>query len=134
MKKSFLKYGIALLVCFVLFFAVLLIEGAFSSSSATAWYRHLSDAFGVPGFIMLDVAGLVWASNQGAFDMTAFSFIKFSDLFKRDRNEIRYHSFQDYTESKSKKRKPCLHMVIVSIPFFLLSLLFAFLYRKSLGI
>lgn len=133
MKKSILKYGIALFVSIAIFFAVLLIEGAFSSSSAADWYRHLSDAFGIPGFIMLGVAGLVWASNQGAFDMTAFSFIKFSDLFKRDRNEIRYHDFQEYTESKSKKRKPYLHMVIVSIPFFLLSFLFAYLYRKSLG-
>lgn len=102
-KSLLVKYGVSVSVgaamsAFVLF--------AYDFSSLTLpvdKYRVLTDAFSIPGIILVMVGCLVWVSTEGFFDMISYglrwlgqSLIPFS--------EKNHESFYDYKMRKSENR------------------------------
>ena len=125
--KKVLKYLIPSLLCAVVVILILVARGAFVKSGK-ALMQDLSDAFTVPGMIMLGFGLLVFVTNGGAFDMLAFGCIKLFDLFKRDLTKVKYRTFYDYRRAQEEKQHTYIHFVIVGAGFVLLAIIFLMVY------
>lgn len=101
-------------------------------------YKNLSDAFSVPGVLLLSVATIIWLSGEGIFDGVGFVVGKaFRSLipFARTR-ELKGETYQEYKERRhpatpSKGEDSVnikLHILLSGVLFILISVVFVFLY------
>lgn len=71
-------------------------------SGAQEWFRILSNAALVPGFLLTGVGGMLRISEEGLFDGIRYAT---SSLIDRIRGlEKRYPSYYDYTKREKKTR------------------------------
>lgn len=102
-RNVLIRYGIttfvgALAVCVRVF------SDEFAQSDQVNRYRILCDAFTVPGLLFILFGGLVWASNEGAFDGIRYALtraIKMLVPFMGGKRE----SYGDYLERRQEKGK-----------------------------
>ncbi len=118
-------------ICFVLCSAVTLVmlgtAGTFTKTDSEAIYFDLCNAFSVPGIIMTCFGALVFATNNGAFDMLAFSVIKLFDLFRKDLTKVKYRTFYDYHSAQQGKKRSFAYMIFVGLFFVAVSVVFLLL-------
>ena len=112
MKKIW-KYFITALVGLVGALLILVFKDTFAKTAAQKILADLSDAFFVPGVLLLGVGTLLFASNGGAFDMLAFGIMKLFDLFKRDLTKVKYRTFYDYRQAQKDKKRTFDYLLIV---------------------
>lgn len=112
MKKIW-KYLITALVGLVVALLILFCKGTFNKTAVLPVLADLSDAFFVPGVLLLGVGTLLFASNGGAFDMLAFGIMKLFDLFKRDLTKVKYRTFYDYRQAQKEKKRSFAYLLIV---------------------
>jgi hypothetical protein len=67
-------------------------------------YNGWSNAFVVPGTVLLMVAGLAFVTRAGGFDILTYSFMQIGSTFRREPKPS-FHSLYDYSEYKKEKRK-----------------------------
>jgi hypothetical protein len=93
-------------------------------------YRLLSDAFMLPGFLMLAGGLMIWMSNEGAWHGIAFVLtraVKFLLPFGRGTKDENYG---EYVARQSKKRVDGFSFVIVTgVIFLAISALFMYLFH-----
>lgn len=129
MKKS-LKYIITAAVGLLTALLILVGKGTFSQTNPNIIYADLSDAFFVPGVIILSFGVLVFASNGGAFDMLTFAVIKLFDLLKRDMTKVKYRTFYDYRKAKEgRSNKSFAYIMIVGAALTVVAAVFLILYK-----
>ena len=92
--------------------------------------KDLSDAFFVPGIVMLCFGVLVFATNGGTFDMLAFGVIKMFDLFKKDLTKVKYRTFYDYRKAQNEKKRSFLHLIIIGAGFLIVGVVFLIVYYQ----
>lgn len=126
--RKVLKYLIPVLVCVAGVFAVLGIKGSFVKSGQPL-IGDLCDAFFVPGVLMLCFGLLVFATNDGAFDMLAFGIIKLFDLFRRDLTKVKYRTFYDYRKAQEGRKRPYIYLMIIGGAFVLAAVAFLLAYH-----
>lgn len=123
-QKFLLKrYLFSCSVAAVLVVAVCLINGLFSATdfpSATAkavWVlTKLYDAFGIVGLIFVCLAGLLFCSRNGAYDMFAFGFRQtLGHFFLREEERKKYKDIHEYRAAKEKKRPEFRYLLWVGI-------------------
>lgn len=124
------KYIITIIVGLVIAFIVLLIRNVFTLKTKVEILHVLSDAFFISGFLLFGFGLLVFASNEGTFDMLVFGFAKLINVFKRDMTKSKYKTFYDYRVSKQEKKQSFGFMVIVGLGLILVSLVFLFFWNK----
>lgn len=95
-------------------------------------FRLLSDACITSAVLVGGVGALVYVSGKGTFDMLAYGFLHFFDLFRPNARNPLYRDFYDYKQKKGERQRPVGHMLIVGIVFFLLSWIFSVIWQKSL--
>ena len=103
LKVNVAKYGCC--AAFVALAAVAYVASRdFSKAVVMDQYRYLSDAFTIPGVLLIMFGGMVWVSNMGALDGLAFSlrFIAYS-LIPGKRAQ-RSESYGDYVMRKREKQ------------------------------
>lgn len=127
MMRKILKYLVPIVVCSAVAVLILVGRGSFRANGQTL-YKDLSDAFFVPGIIMLCFGLLVFATNGGVFDMLAFGVIKLVDLFKRDLTKVKYRTFYDYRQAQQGRRRPYVYLLIIGGAFLLVGIVFFVLY------
>ena len=132
-KKNhwWLKYLIAFLVGIGLFMMVVIIKDLFHQTEPKDIYHILSDAFFVPGVLLIGFGLILFASNEGTFDMLSYGLLSFFNLFRRDMTKMKYHDYHDYKESKREKRQSFGHLIIIGLIFIALSILMLMLYSKN---
>ena len=75
----------------------------FAGAKPADKYRLLSDAFAVPGLLLLLFGCLFWVSNLGALDGIAYAvYFAFRSLIPGGRNKD--EKYADYVERKRKNR------------------------------
>ena len=119
MKKIF-KYLITLLVGLALAAWVAISKGIFSETRAEIIFGILSDAFFVPGVLLVGVGGLIFVSNEGIFDGFTYGIISFIDIFRKDKQN-KYRTFFDYRQSKGERDTSFGFMLICGIAFIVAS-------------
>ena len=131
-----LKYGITTLIGGLMAWAVIRLHGLEDAASQADRFRILTDAFTVPGVVLILVGVLVWISNQGAFDGLSFvgkrlvhSLLPF--LFTNKNGKI--ETYYDYVSRKKAAGgiRGYAFLFIVGGVFFAASLVFLFLYERA---
>lgn len=110
---------------------VIVIRKTLSATEQLRVLQDLSDAFIIPGVIVLCFAGLVFSSNCGTFDMLLFSISKVFDVFRKNENKRAAKNFYEYRESKSDEPKSFVHLIIIGIIFVVIGIVFYVLYSMA---
>lgn len=74
-----------------------------SKATLLDWYRMLSDAFTVPGMLLLMAGCLVWISNLGALDGLAYA-VSFAFRSLIPGGRYKDEKYADYVERHREKR------------------------------
>lgn len=102
LKTRLAKYGGA--AAFVWLMAWLYISlRDFDGAKLVDQYRMLSDAFTVPGILLLMFGCLIWISNLGALDGLAYA-VSFAVRSLIPGGRYRDEKYGDYVERKREKR------------------------------
>ncbi len=98
-----------------------------TSENAREIMQILSNAFFVPGVFIAGVGLIIFASNGGAFDMLAFGFIRFFDLFRKN-CKGKYKDFYEYRQSKKDRHTRMSFMLIVGLAYIAIAVIFLICY------
>ena len=124
--KAVRRYLITVMAALAISVALMYYEGLFvgGHSMATAMMM-LSDAFFIPGVILLGFGLLMWVAGEGMFDMMSYGVKLLWDVaYKHE-----WESFRDYRMRKAEKeRTPVWHLVLVGLAFVLLGAVFTGLF------
>ena len=124
-----IKYASAVAIGLV-FGAVYLFNNDFFGQDLRNMYRLLSDAFMLPGFLMVAGGLMIWMSNEGAWHGVAFVVtraVKFLLPFGRGTKDENYG---EYVARQSKKRVDGYSFVIVTgVIFLAVAALFMYLFH-----
>jgi hypothetical protein len=129
MKKIW-PYLITPIICVAFSLSILLINDAFNQNSLIEWMGNLSDAFFVPGLLVVCFGALVVSTNGGTFDMLTFGVIKLFDLFKKNINKSKYRDFYEYRQHQQEKKKEYNHFLIVGGVFTVVGIVFLIIYNS----
>ncbi len=102
-KKLIYKYGITTVIGLFFTFTTLYLNDYWLMTEKVEKYRILTDAFSIPGVILIMVGGLVFVSTDGFFDMISYSLGRLRNSlvpFSKKSNE----SYYDYKTRKSGQR------------------------------
>lgn len=130
LKNALIKYGIAVLVCGLMVWWMIYMNGYSTYLPTIIKYRILCDAFTVPGLLTLNVGILVWISTKGGLDALSWAVTNmvFSLIpgmaYKRE-------SYGDYKERKNANRaKGYGFLMLTGLAFLVIALVFGLLYMK----
>lgn len=130
-SKAWRPYVITFFIGAVMALGVLVVDNAFSTDLSTLdRIRFLSDAFFVPGALILCVGIMIFVSSKGSLDALTYSlqFLQ-RELFLRKKME----TFADYKVRKAEKKTPYRFLLLVGLVYFLLGLLFTLIYLQIEG-
>ena len=122
------RYIISIIVGLFLTGFVVFSKDAFHQESTKDTIQVLVDGFFVSGALLTLYGGLVFTSNEGAFDMLKFGIIKFFDLFKTDLSKAKYNTFYDYRVERMEKKQPIAYLLLVGLGFLAISMILLIIY------
>ena len=130
--KTILKYAITITIAGGLVFAVLGINGFFLGGYDKAqYYRKLSDAFTIPGLLLIFLAFLFFVSQQGAFTGLGYALRHVARMLLPFiiRKDITY---AEYVERREKRKaiSTFLCFILVGAAFLIVGVIFIFSFYK----
>lgn len=122
-KRTLIAAGIGL--AFALLF--LLARGTFQGGDQTQALKDLSDAFMIPGAMMLCVGALLYVSGNGVFDMLNYGVAKVLLLIRSEKHRAAFpKTYYDYMQAKADKRPSgYAYLLWTGLAFLLVALAFA---------
>ena len=126
--KKILSYLIPTLICLGFSLLIVISKNIFRVSSIKQIMQIVCDGCFAPGVIILCIGLLIWASNEGTFDMLAYGITKIFDVFRKDMSKVKYKTFYDYRVAKQDEKKSFSHLVLVGIIFCGISFVFLMIY------
>lgn len=104
-KYLLIRYGICIAVGLSMLFTVLLINNYFKTEDAQNKLRILCDAFCIPGMLLVLSAGLVFVSNEGAFNGVLFGLKRTKDVLLPflPYHHMNYRTFVEKRKAKKVK-------------------------------
>ncbi len=129
-RKLLLKYSITVVICAAVAVFLMWQHNLWSAESNMSRFHILSDAFVVPGMLILLSGVLVWVSNFGFFDMLGYVGSRVGSMFiPFYRKSFDHQTFYDYKESRKDKRiSGYSFLFIVGGVFFIVGVVFLILY------
>ena len=129
LKKRILQYGITAAVGLAIALLIMNAQGLFVlfGNNADTW-SILSDAFFVPGMIMISVGALVWIAGTGLFDSVSYALtVAAHAIIPFLRNKPK--SYYDYkSEREGKGGKTPMFILYTGGGFLLLAVVFLIAY------
>lgn len=129
MKKLY-RYLITIAIGLVMTFLVLLSKGAFGMSNTKDIIHTLSDAFIVPGVVITGIGLLVFATNEGVFDIIVYGVGQFVKMFSANPSRRKYKDFNEYREVKRSTKLSFGYIVIVGVIFLAISIILSLVWYK----
>ena len=121
------KYLIAITCGLLLTCWVLYIKDIFAQTELTMIFHILTDAFFVPGILIVCAGGLVFVSNEGAFDGVTFAMTSFFDVFRKKKKN-KFTTYYDYKQSKGDRDRSFGFLLITGSVFLAISGIMLLLY------
>ena len=130
-RKILRKYFIATLCAAAFSSMILWLKEIGEAEILSDKFKILSDAFTVPGVLLIMVGALIWTSTQGIFDGLGYSFGRIGSMFiPLYQKSFEHLTYYDYKMSKNDKRiKGYSFLFYVGIGFFVIGILFFVLYK-----
>ncbi len=127
------RYLIASLAGIAMVVAVLLTRKTFGKLDGQAILQDLSDAFFVPGVLIISMGGLMFVAENGVFDMLNFSIRKVITLVRGQKyREEQPKTYYDYVQAQdAKPRTGFGYLLKVGAAFLVLAVIFTLLYATA---
>ena len=93
------RYLITLFIGFAAVFGIAVSRNVFSLEVGADLFHTLCDSFFAVGALMTCFGGIVFVSNEGAFDGISYGLTSFFDMFRKEKKNV----FKDYYEYKQSK-------------------------------
>jgi hypothetical protein len=124
-----LKYSITALIGFSLVVSVLNLHGFEEAVDIQDKYRILSDAFTIPGVVLMLCGALVWIANEGAFEGISYA-VSYSLRMLIPGVRKEHERYRDYVERRRENGpvKGYSFLVITGAAFFAVALVFVALF------
>lgn len=117
MKVSGKRFLVCIAVCLVLSVVLMFVRGIARADSVRTALLCLSDAFFVPGALMILAGALVWVNSKGVADGLGYSVGRFFSRRGPGYEENRRESYSEYKERRHSK-KPCVaEMLLTGLAF-----------------
>ncbi len=127
--RKYLKYIITILVGLAMSIAI--ISGSIAKAETTTEImKILTNAFFVPGILILGFGLLIIASNGGTFDMLVYGTKKFFDMFRKPQYRKITDTFYDYRKAKQETPIEFMYMILIGLGFIIISVVFLILYYQ----
>lgn len=123
------RYVITALIGLVAALLLLLSRGSFAKEIQTERFKDISDAFFVPGVLLVCMGALVFVAENGIFDMLKFGAMKVISMMRSEKSRSEYpKTYYDYLQQQAEKaRKGYGFLLICGAAFLLLAVFFAFM-------
>lgn len=129
MNRRWIKYIVALLIGAAVFCAMLFGKGFMRLDTEKEKLRLLSDAFLVPGILLLLAGCFSWIMRQGTFSGMGYTVKRiFISLHSAQYREEHKESYAEYRERKAEKRSPFLFLIIVGAVYLIPAIVITILY------
>ncbi len=115
MSPNVRRYLIAAAVGLALAFVLTLVNNIFAQDRASEVFRILSDSFFASGVLLTSVGVILFASNNGLFDMLVYGIKTFFTARKRDVKDRKYKDYYEYKQAKAEEKRSCAYLLIVGI-------------------
>ena len=92
-------------------------------------FHILTDAFFIPAVLLLGIGGLIFTTNEGAFDAVVFGLKSFWSMFSKKLKRNR-ESYYDYTMARREKKLPFGFLLICGLIFLAVSMVMYYLYCR----
>ena len=123
------KYIISYLVAFVLSFAIFFFCDGFKQTDTKELLRVLNDSTFITAVMFTGFGLLIFASNEGTFDMLVYGMQSFLMLFRSKANR-RYESFADYRAQKAQEKVKNGIILVTGLTFLILSIILFIIYKN----
>ena len=129
-RKLLFKYSITVAIGAIIAVFLMWQHNLLGAESNMSRFHILSDAFVVPGMLILLSGVLVWVSNFGIFDTLGYAGSRVGSMFiPFYRKSFDHQTFYDYKESRKGKRiSGYSFMFVVGGAFFIIGVVFLILY------
>ena len=131
MKRRIIEYSVTFSICLIIAFLIMLSKKVFWQEEAKTVYHILTDSFFASGVFMTGFGLLVFATNEGSFDMLVYGIRKLFVLFKRNPENDKYKTFYDYRQAQREKQHGFGYMIIVGVLYIGISMIFLTLYFNN---
>lgn len=129
MKTAWIKYLIAALLGAAAVLGILFGKGYPSLESNAERMKLLSDAFLVPGLILLLCGCFIWIVRQGTFSGMGYTFRRiFVSLHAKEYRDKHKESYTEYRERKAGKKTPFLFLILTGAAFLIPAIVFTLIY------
>lgn len=127
------RYTIAILVGAVMALAVLLARGTFTQTEGRTILKDVSDAFFVPGVLIICLGALLFVGENGIFDMLNFGVKKVVSLVRNEKYRAELpRTYYEYTEQQREKTRSAYgYLFIVGAVFLLAAVIFVILHETA---
>jgi len=129
MKKIF-KYLITITIGLIMTLLILFSKGIFDTHNSKDVIHILSDAFIVPGVVITGIGLLVFATNEGVFDIIVYGVGQFIKMFSANPTKRKYKDFNEYREVKRSTKISFGYIIIVGIVFLAVALIFSIIWMN----
>ncbi len=121
-RTTWKHYAVTAGIGLGLFLVLMLARGGFAQTDPAERWKLVSDAFFIPGALILAIGLLVWVADGGVFDMLKFGLMKaFGVIRSKEKRDAEPRTFYDYRVARqAKEPAPVSHLLIVGIVFVIL--------------
>ena len=124
-----IKYLLTMLAGFAMVAWIAWMKDIFQQTDLKVIFHVLTDAFFIPGILLLGIGGLVFTTNEGVFDPIVFGLKTFWGMFskKLKRSDETYY---DYRMARQDKKLAFGFLLICGLFFFAVSMVMYYLYCR----
>ena len=134
LKKALVKYGVTTVIGLAVSYLVCEVKDVRTLTEKQEIYHVLSDAFTLPGTLILGVALLVWLANKEYFVSLGYVLSRAGRaLIPFGRTYEKHETFHDYVMRKREKEpvKGYGFLFIVGLAFIAVAVVFLILYHNA---
>ena len=116
--KEYKEYVITTAVAFVVGLLLALSRGIFQEKEIDMIITIISDAFFIPGVLLICIGLIVYASNEGLFLSISYGFKAIGRTITAKRDEkLMDEKYHEYYARQIQKKTKCKHFLIVGVVF-----------------
>ena len=127
--KEYKEYAVTTAVALAVGAIIALSRGIFQEDEIDMIITIISDAFFIPGVLLICVGLIVYASNEGLFLSISYGFKAIGRTITAKKDEkLMDEKYHEYYARQIEKKTKCKHFLIVGIVFVVISLVFVVVY------
>lgn len=127
--REYKEYAITTAIALAVGVLIALSRGIFQEDELDMIITIVSDAFFIPGVLLICVGLIVYASNEGLFLSISYGFKAIGRTITAKKDEkLMEEKYHEYYARQMEKKTKCKHFIIVGLAFVVVSLVFVGVY------